>query len=139
MYPLLRKPKDKPRGYLELGIPNHPSDEERNYIKGVWTTDRTKAATSFEIKDATSTDDITQNICEKKTIKSMYEAKDHAKTVKLALEEKRMDFKLLANGEVEGWSCTGDLSDDCSGNQLFLCWQWKATEIGKNLYAVVAV
>ena len=138
MYPLLRKPANKPKGYLELGIPNHPSDEARNYIKGVWTTDRALAATSFEIKNTTS-NYIRPNCCVNKTIIETALLKDQAKTVLLALEEKRKDFDPPTNGEIVGWSCTGDLSEHCNGNQLFLCWQWKATEIGKVLYAVIAV
>ena len=137
MYPFARRPNDKPKGYLEIGIPNYSTDVPRNYIKGVWTTQRALAATSFEIKAS----GIRPNCCENKKIIETAESKDHAKTVLLALEEKRKEpaFEPPTNGEIVGWSCTGDLSDHCKGNQLFLCWKWKANETGKGLYATVDV
>ena len=135
MYPFPRRPNDKPRGYLELGIPNYSTDVPRNYIKGVWTTRRPLAATSFEIK----TSGIRPNCCENKKIIETANTEDHAKTVLLALEEKRKDFEPPTNGEIVGWSCTGDLSDHCKGNPLFLCWKWKASETGNSLYDAVAV
>ena len=139
MFPFARKPQDKPAGYLENGIPNYATDEARNYIKGVWTTNEALAATSFEIKNTTSTNGMRPDCCVNKTIIETAKSEDHAKTVLLALEEKRKDFEPPTNGEIVGWSCTGDLSEHCNGNQLFLCWKWKATEIGKVLYAAVAV
>ena len=139
MYPFPRRPNDKPKGYLEIGIPNYSTDVPRNYIKGVWTTRRDLAATSFEIKNTTSTSGIRPNCCVNKTIIEAAQSNDQAKTVLLALEEKRKDFEPPTNGEIVGWSCTGDLSEHCKGKQLFLCWKWKASETGKGLYAAVAV
>ena len=142
IFPLWRT--NAPKGYLKKRIPRgKPGPEEiyYNFIKPVWTRNKTLAVTSFKIshetdkqeKQRTTEDDVIA-FCDENKIIATFNKNDSSKAEDIELVNTQKEP--LDN---EFWSCTGSLGSAnkggiCAGEDVFLCWKWSADDIGNCYY-----